>query len=222
VAGFDTTGEMGLLKLNLVTGKNTPLAYGEFNGRIMLEAELSPDGQKIATIEGLGGTNLLELQIRVIDLQTGQSQLLGKPSGIGAPFSWLPDGDGLILKRFEHKEDLHAIEPRILCRLGLDGKLTDLRAGDWPVVLRKSRKILYEDNDTDQWYTCELDGTKPEVFAGGMKGYGMPAVSPDETRVVFVRYEKGKLPQLTLFALGKTNGKPAVHADGFTGVPVWR
>jgi len=100
--------------------------------------------------------------------------------------------------------------------------MTDLRAGEWPVVLRKSRRILYQDEDSRLWYTCELDGTKPELFAGGFKDYRTPAVSPDEKRIVFVRYEKGKTPQLTLFEMGKTEGKPAVQAGGFIGMPVWR
>ena len=188
----------------------------------MLMAELSPDNRKIATMQMLGGGSLLDLQIRLIDVETGEARLLGKPSKIGAPFSWLPDGDGLILKRFETREDPTAVEPRILCRLGLDGELTDLRSGDWPVVLRKTRRILFEDNATRLWHTCQLDGSDPRLFADGLKGYSMPAVSPDEKRVVFVRYEKGKLPQVTLFDLGQTEGKPATRAGGFTSTPVWR
>jgi hypothetical protein len=104
----------------------------------------------------------------------------------------------------------------------MDGKLTDLRPGDPAIVLRKSRKILYQENDSNLWHACELDGTKPELFAGGLNGYGTPAVSPDETRLIFARYEEGKGPQLVLFQSGKTEGKPAVRAQGFTGMPVWR
>jgi hypothetical protein len=221
VTGLDIGGQVDLLKLNLITGENLPV-YGQFKGAKVTMAELSPSGRKIATLQMLNGANLLDLQIRVIDLQSGASELLGKPTGIGAPFSWLPDGDGLILKRFGPKEDLNVVEPRILCRLALDGKLSDLRPGDSPVVLRKSQRILYEDNDTSLWHICHLDGSEPKLFANGMKGYGTPAVSPDETRILFALFEKGKLPQLTLFDLGKTEGKLVVRSVGFTGNPVWR
>jgi hypothetical protein len=222
VSGVDLDGQMGLLKLNLLTRENTEVAYGPFKGGITLMAELSPDGRKVATMQALGGEKMTDLQIRVIDLQSGRSELLGKPGNIGAPFSWLPDGDGLVLKRFERTSDLHAIEPRILCRLGLDGKLTDLRRGDWPVVLRKSRRMLYQDDATRLWHTCDLDGTKSELFAEGLKGYGFPAVSPDETKIIFTRFEKGKAPRLMVFEFGKADGKPAVQAKGFMGTPVWR
>jgi Tol biopolymer transport system component len=104
----------------------------------------------------------------------------------------------------------------------MDGKLTDLRQGDSPVVLRKSKKILFEDTDSGLWRTCELDGTKPEIYADGMKGYDTPAVSPDESQIIFAKFEKGKLPRLMLFDWGDTNGKPIVNAGGFTGIPVWR
>ena len=127
----------------------------------------------------------------------------------------------MILKRFVHSANPREIEPRILCHLSLDGKLTDLRAGDWPVVLRKSRKILYQD-ESQLWHTCALDGTKSELLADGLARHGTPAISPDETQVIFTRYEKGKLPQLLLFEFGKTKGMPVTKAEGFIGTPVWR
>jgi WD40-like Beta Propeller Repeat len=222
ICGFDTTGEKRAVKVNLLTGENTAVEYGTFEGGPVAMTALSPDGKKIASVHSFSSGKLPDIQIRLIDLQTGESQPLGKPTRIDAPLSWLPDGDGLIYKRFVRQDDPKAIEPQIVCRLGLDGKMTDLRAGEWPVVLRKSRRILYQDEDSRLWYTCELDGTKPELFAGGFKDYRTPAVSPDEKRIVFVRYEKGKTPQLTLFEMGKTEGKPAVQAGGFIGMPVWR
>jgi hypothetical protein len=166
-----------------------------------------------------GAASLTDLQMRLIDLTTGKSRSLGKPSKIGAPFSWLPDGSGLILKRFEPSADINAVEPRILCRMGLDGKLTDLRRGDDPLVLRKSRKILYADNDTDLWHTCNLDGSHPELYGDGLAGYGMPAISPDEKQIIFAYFEKGKLPQLMLFDIGKSKGKPIGHAEGLRPCP---
>ena len=184
-------------------------------------AELSPDGRTLATMRMLGQGGILDMQMQLIDVETGKSKLLGKPSHIGAPFAWLPNGQGLILKRFDSTSDPNVIEPRILCRLGLDGKLTDLRRGDSPVVLHKSNKILFED-DSGLWHTCELDGTKPEIYADGMKGYGTPALSPDEKQIIFARYEKGKLPRLLVFDWGKTAGKPIPNNEGFIGIPVWR
>jgi len=81
---------------------------------------------------------------------------------------------------------------------------------------------LYQADDTQLWHTCALDGTKSELFADGLAKHGTPAVSPDETKVIFARYEKGKLPQLLLFEFGKIKGTLVTKAQGFTGTPVWR
>ena len=87
-------------------------------------AEMSPDGRKVAAMQAFGGGKMTDMQIRLIEPQSGRSELLGKPGNIGAPFSWLPDGDGLVLKRFERTDDMHAIEPSFLCRLGLEANST--------------------------------------------------------------------------------------------------
>jgi len=222
VSGFDADGPVGLVKLNLETGINTPVESDLAKGRISLAAELSPDGKKVATMQMSGSGQMTDFQIRIVNVTGGNSRLLGQPERIGAPFSWLPDGDGLILKRFERSQDLQGIEPRVLCRMGLDGKIADLRPGDWPLVLQKTRKILYKDDKSELWHTCELDGTKPQLFADGLQKHGTPAVSPDEKRVIFAQYEKGKLPQLLLYDMGKNQGRPIVKASGFTGTPIWR
>ena len=170
----------------------------------------------------LGAGEVLDAQMRIVELGLRHGRMLGEPRRIGGPFSWLPDGDGLILKRFERTDDPKAIEPRVICRLGLDGKLTDLRSGDWPLVLRKSRRILYTAGATRLWYTCALDGTASELFADGLAKHGMPAISSDETKVIFTRYDQGKMPQLRLFEFGKSTGTSVTKAAGFTGVAVWR
>lgn len=222
ISGADLFTGPEMLKINLLTGATTKLGGEQGNGSLGLVGEASPDGKKVAAIGLFSGKSIVDFQMKLIDLQTGQMQDLGKAGRIGAPFSWLPDGDGLILKRFEQANNLNAVEQRILCRLGLDGKLVDLRPGDMPLVLRKTRKILYQDNDTDLWHTCNLDGSEPELYADGLKSYGTPAVSPDEKSIMFALYEKGKLPQLMLFEISGSKGKPIRHANGFTGLPVWR
>jgi hypothetical protein len=222
ISGMDSFEGAQLLKVNLLTGRNTKLESIGSSGAPEMNGEISPDGKQLASMAFFGGDSVRDFQIRLIDLETGKSKNIGKPGRIGAPFSWLPDGEGLILKRFEHVNDLNAIEPRVLCRMGLDGQLTDLRRGDTPLVLRKSRKILYQDDDTELWHTCNLDGSGSELFGDGFKGCDMPTVSADEKRIIFAYYEKGKLPQLMLFDMGKANGKPVGHAEGFTAMPVWR
>ena len=222
VCGFDVDGPAGLVKVNLQTRANTPVESDHGKGRMSMFAELSPDGEKAATLQMSASGQMTDFQFRVVNLADGTSRLLGSPKRIGGPFSWLPAGDGLILKRFEPVEDPRAIEPRMLCRMDLNGKLTDLRRGDWPMVLRSTRKILYKDDELELWHTCDLDGFNPRIFADGLARHSTPTVSPDESRIIFTHYEKGKLPELLLFELGKPKGKPVVRASGFTGTPIWR
>jgi hypothetical protein len=222
VSGFDIHGPVGLIKVNLDTGRNIPLEPEASALPLSLMAEVSPDGKSVATAQMLGGGQLKDLQPRIVTLADGHSRVLGKPSPLGTPFSWLPDGSGLLFKRFEAVADPQAVEPRIICRVGLDGKHTDVRPGEWPVVLRKSHRILYLNMDSRLWYTCQLDGSKPELYADGMSDHATPAVSSDETKIVFVRHEKGQLPDLRLYEFGKTEGRSVSKEPGFTGTPVWR
>jgi hypothetical protein len=212
-SGTDLDGRTGIFKWNLLTGQETRISDG-----LITMAELSPDGRTLATMRTLGDSN----QVRLLDFETRKERSLGKPGNIGGPIGWLPDGDGLILKRLEAPTDQNATELPVVCRLGMDGKVTDLRYGDSPIVLRKSKRILFQDNDSGLWKTCEFDGTQPKLYADGMKGYDAPVISPDETQIIFTKFENKKLPQLILFDWGSTKGKPLVSAEGFTGIPVWR
>jgi hypothetical protein len=214
-SGTDIDGHTGIFKLNLLTGEETRISDG-----LSATAELSPDGRTLATMRMVGDG--ADSQMQLIDLEARNERALGKPGHIGGPFGWLPGGDGLILKRFEATTDGTATEAPMFSRLGMDGKLTDLRWGDSPIVLRRSKMILFQDIDSGLWKTCEFDGTKPKLYADGMKGYVNPAVSPDESQIIFAKYENGKFPQLMLFYWGDTNGKPLVKVDGFVGRPVWR
>ncbi len=220
VSGFNLDATFDLVKLDLETGANTPVV-AELSG-MALAGELAPDGKSVSAVEVFAGQRVTDLQMTIVNIENGDTKKIGVPGNIGGPCSWLPDGSGFILKRFEQGKGQNGLEPRVLCRLGLDGKLTDLRPGDSPLVLRKSGRILFEDGESRLWHTCALDGTKAELFGDGFKGHGNPAVSPDETKVIFKRYSEGEIPQLILFDIGSTNGKPVTTDGGFLSQPVWR
>jgi len=220
VAGMDLNGQAGITRIDVVTGKNEPFASDWLSGGPLLTEEVSPNGQyALGFSPSFSDT---EVEIRLIKLSDRSIRTLRKTGRLGIPSSWLPESDGIILKRFEPVSDPKQIEPRVLCRLDLDGTLKDLRPGDSPLVLRKSRKILYQENGSRLWHTCDLDGSNPKLYADGLAGHGQPAVSPDERQILFTRFNKGHVPQLMLFELGKSNGLPATRAPGYTGKAVWR
>ncbi|HEX7655142.1 MAG TPA: hypothetical protein VF607_16660, partial [Verrucomicrobiae bacterium] len=221
VIGYSEEGFMGLVKVDLNTGENTPVCGDVPERTILYGAQLSPDKKKLATIQMANSGNILDFQIRTVDLEMCESRLLSKPARVGGPYSWLPDGSGIILPRFERTLNPFAPEPTVICRMDIEGRLTDLRSGRSPLVLPKAGKILYQDKSSDLWQTCELDGSKPQLFAGGLKHHGCPAVSPDGSKIVFTRFEDGKLPQLMLFEMGKSEGKAVPTGPGFTSLAVW-
>lgn len=221
VSGLDPLSDMmGLFKVNLLTGENRRITPEGLGYKVMLAEDLSPDGKQLVTISAFNGASVLDFQVSVLNLKTEELKPIGKPVRIQAPVSWLPDGDGFVLSRSE--SDTGSVEtPVNLTLMDMNGVMRDIRRGRWPVVLHKSRKILYQ-NEFELWYTCDLDGKNPQLFADGLRGHGIPTVSPDERQVLFVQFPKGKLPRIRLFELGKSNGKFVVHAGGLTTMPVWR
>jgi len=205
----------GLARVDLVTGKSEPFARDWLSGGPFWMTEVSPDGQyAIGLSPSLPD---MEAEARLIKMSDRSARTLPKTPRLGGPLSWLPESDGIILSRGPRQ-----IGRAVLCRLNLDGTLKDLRPGDWPLVLRKSRKILYKENESRLWHTCDLDGSNPKLYADGLAHHSEPAVSPDERQILFTRINEGSAPQLMLFELGKTNGLPATRAEGFTGRAVWR
>ncbi len=219
VSGFDVNGAFDLVRLDLESGENTRLSRR--NG-FSMGGEMSPDGKSMGAIDMFASKGVTDFQISVVNLETGISNRIGEPSRWGGPFSWLPDGSGIILKRFERANGFNGIEPRVICRMDLNGNHTDILSGDSPLVLRKSNRILFQDNGTRLWHTCAFDGTQVELFGDGFKRHGTPAVSPDETRVLFNSFSDGEVPQLLLYEVGSGKGAPATKAPGFLSQPVWR
>jgi hypothetical protein len=213
--GTDLDSSVGLASVDLVTGKNEPFAEDWLSGGPLWMSEVSPDGQyAIGLSPSLPD---MEAEVRLIKMSDRSVRTLLKITRLGGPLSWLPESDGIILSRGPRQ-----IGPTVLCRLNLDGTLKDFRPGDWPLVLQKSRRILYQETGSQLWHTCDLDGSNPKLYADGLADHGQPAVSPDERQILFTRINKGSAPQLMLFELGKSNGRPATRAEGFTGQAVWR
>lgn len=182
---------------------------------------LSADGRQVLMLEMARGPGLLDFTLLTLNLETLIAQPLGKPGRMGAPVSSLPDGTGYILKRFlpAASKDPGAIEPRVICKMDLKGRLKDLRPGDSPLVLPQAKRILFEEDR--KWYTCSFEGSDIRQYANGMRGYGQPAISPDGKRMLWVKFSEGTSPKLHLIDFEKSEGRPATEAPGFTGLPRW-
>lgn len=223
VMGVDIQGRNRLVKLNILTGENTPIASEAFADVIPAAAALAPNGREVAVLGmGAGAEKSREFQMHLLDLESGIVTKLGKPARLGGPHSWLPDGSGLILKRFVPPSLLgNGIEKRVVCRLGRDGVLTDLFSGDEPIVIRHARRILFQKDD-DTWQTCNFDGSDSRPYANGMKGYGFPSLSPDEKQIAFMKLDVPGLPELMTFSFGQTDGSRVYTPPGAVSAPKWQ
>jgi len=181
---------------------------------------LSPTSNTVALLyrpADAGG--VLDFQMLLVDLAAVTATPIGTTSRLGGPYAWLPDGSGIVLKRFLPAKS-NEVEPTRICLLRLDGTLTDLRSGDSPLVLPHARTVLFEDEDGD-WFTCDFTGRGVKRFRNGMKQWGTPAVSPDGTEMLWCRFSKIRFPQLHLFSSETTEGKLVTSVPGFVGHPAW-
>src|SRR5262249_3331966 len=142
---------------------------------------LSPDGKTVAVLHRGASERLLEQQVCLVDLESGNARQVGKPRDVG-PLSWLPDGRGLLMvdrKVVEMSKPTHDT----VSRMSLDGEVTLICEGSSPVLLGDGKVILFQDQRTRMWNTCDLNGKEIRPYAGGMPGHGFPAPAPDGKRV---------------------------------------
>lgn len=220
----DTTGDkLQAVRINLATGKVTPVGGGnrpEAFSCITLES--SPSGDKVAAVLFVSQGDEPAGRICVINPADGAFTWVGHAERIGQPINWLPDGDGFVFVRYKAAGYDGGSQPRMVCRMDMNGGVTELFEGDSPVVLRKTRRILYQDKNTRLWHVCGIDGKDSQLFGDGFDDHFDPAVSPDETKIVFMREQFGKPPQPYLFTLGKTSGSRITRIEGVFAEPIWR
>ncbi len=221
VTGVDTmTGAMGIYEINLKTGQHRQLGGALLATGFSLFPCLSPDGKTVAVVHNGASGGLLDAQICLVDLATGNAKPLGKPRDTG-PVSWLPDSKGLVIVE---RTSIDVSKPAVeaVCRLDLDGRVTKLCPGSSPVVLGESKRIMFQDQTTRLWMTCDISGADVKLYADGMKEYAFPAPAPDGKRLLMMRFRKGQAPEPMIFSLEQTEGKAATTVPGLWKSPAWR
>jgi len=214
------TGGLMPYRVDLQTGETSAIAADTFFSGNTLGAALAPDGSTLALMRfGVDGA-FLKSQIYLIDLARDKAMPLGEP--LDATFlSWLPDGKWLLLRVNEYR-DVNSKASKWVATIDLDGKLTKLFQGDFPLLAGIPPQIVFEDPETDLWSSCELDGKNPKPYANGLKGYGFPAPSPDGKQLLMMYFQKGNAPVPTLLDFGKTSGRVLTEAAGLWAMPQWK
>ncbi len=221
ISGADLmSGVIGLYEIDLKTGTNRQLGGEALASGFSLFPVLSPDGKTVAVLHKGAAERLLDTQVYLVDLATGNARPVGKPHDMAFP-SWLPDGSGLILLVREVDEATHTTKENI-ARMTLDGTVTKLCEGSSPVLLADGKTILFEDSKTRLWQTADRDGGHIQPFADGLKDYHFAAPGPDGKRIIMIRFQPGAEPVPTLLTLGETDGEPVTTRPGLWARPAWR
>lgn len=212
-------GSLGIFEIDLNTGQHRHLGGRELEFGITMFPTLSPNGLELAVIHLDPASGPVSSQVYLIDIASGRSRAIGKPLDTGH-LSWLPSGDGLVLVSREHKAiDLPAVST--ICRMNFEGNLTEIRPGDFPVVLPDSR-ILFRDSEDDLWKTCDLQGQDVEFVGDGLKSFSFPAPSPDGQCMIMLKFGAATCPQPHLIDIATGKRQPIQVGGGLWTTPSWR
>lgn len=212
-----STGSIRPVQIDLSTGANRPLGGAIFASGIALGGSLSPDGSQLIVLRKDLSGRLLESQPYVIDMKTNQARKIGKSMDTGF-FKWMADGQHVIFP-LRDPAPLDQVQKVSLAVMDMEGNVITLGPGDEPNPLVDGKRILFED-DHQLWNTCDLNGHDIKLLAGGMSGYGFPAVAPDGKRLLMMRF-KPQPPRPIVFEIGKVEGRAVTAEQGLWGMPVW-
>jgi hypothetical protein len=220
VTGTTLEGFMGLFEVDLATGANRRLAGNlAAEGMIMMPA-LSPDGRTLAALHGGGQRRLLENDITLVDLETGNGKYIGETAD-RAFFSWLPDGKGLILLE-RQRVTAGEPQPHWICRMDLEGRVTRIREGDHPLLLGDGRTLLFNQRQENTWATCDLEGKNERPFGDGRRHYSFATPAPDGKRLLMMRFRPEAGPEPVIIDLATGQERVIPHDPGLWGHPAWR
>jgi Tol biopolymer transport system component len=213
-------GSLGLYEIDLSTGENRKLGGEPLSSGFSLMPCLSPDGKTLAVLHKGTDSRILESRVHLIDAATGNARPLGQPLDT-AFISWFPDGKHLLLITRKHVTMDHPSQ-NSLARMDLQGKVSTICRGDVPVLIDQSKRILFEGEEDDLWYTCDLTGKNRKRFHGGFARHGFPAPSPTGTQVLMMRFSKTGMPRPVIIDVRTGTIRSLTVPEGLWATPKWQ
>jgi hypothetical protein len=215
------TGSLRPYRIDLSTRKCQAIGGSAFDSGFTLGGDLSPDGNTVALIHiDPSRASILQSQVYLIDLRDGSAKALGKPIDT-AGANWCADGNHLVMVD-RKMGDLNAPAVGWIAVMDMTGQVADIKKGNLPVMLADRKTILYQDDDTSLWHTCDLNGGNDKLYGDGLTAYGFPAPAPDGQRVLFMHFAPGALPDRVVMQLGQSQGTEIQQGEGLWGMPKWR
>ncbi len=230
VAGEDhDMGGYVLAEIDLRTGENRRLCVEPLFGHMIAMPRLSNDGTRLAMVASSmdpGTThlkdavaNMLAFQVCVVDIESDSLSRIGEARD-QAFVSWLPgDKELLLLVREGGNSDRQT--GHTICRMTLDGKVTPILEGDWPLLIPPGKTFLFRNLEDDLWYIADTDVQNVRRIGDGLPRHGFPAVSPRGDRAVIMRYGGDDGPVPVLVSLPGGSSTPMNLGKGLWATPAW-
>ncbi len=221
VTGRNSAGGVeNLFLIDLESGKNRRLGSVALSTGVCYGPALSPDGKTLAVLHRSSAEKILEVRFHLVDLESGESRPIGKAFD-GHSLSWLPDGSGLIGVIRRHEGPDQAGDRQIV-RFGLDGSVTDLREGDFALLVGPQRDRIFFQGKDSAWFTCDLKGGDVKLVGAGLKKLSFPSVSPNGEHVIMMADVPGTGPSPVIVDLATGKPNPVKVGPGMWMAPVWR
>jgi hypothetical protein len=216
---------MSIVEVDLATGANRRFGGKLANSGFNMGAEASPDGKWVCFgHREIGGAAMINAQWVLVDLKTGEEQTVGEKADDGF-MNWA-EGNVMVFPRRERVDMSQPgagekIPASTVCKMDLQGKVTELVKGSLSVVLGDGKTILYQ--SAKQWKTCDLEGKNEKMVGDSLAGYSFPAAAPDGKRVLMMYYgDKTKGPQPRIVTVETGAVEEVKVGPGFWAIPVWR
>jgi Tol biopolymer transport system component len=107
--------------------------------------------------------------------------------------------------------------------MDMAGSITELVEGNFPVVSKALSKIIFKSQQDDEWYTCNLDGSSPQLLHDGLPNLAFPSASPDGKSLVMIDVENANRGSTTPIIVDIASGKirKLDVPRGLWTTPVW-
>ena len=216
-------GGTGLFQVDLGTGATKRISEETLKGFTIFPT-LSPDGRYLACLNKAGSEpGILDSQVCVVELATGRVQKIGAPLDT-AFLSWFPDQTGLLLIT-RKRGDPKLPSEETIARMNLNGQITPIRSGTFPIILGSQRRILFVDDmgrKDRKWMSCDFAGKYEKMLGDGLAEFGFPALAPDGKRLIMMRLSKSTGPRPYVVDLSTGESSPINVGKGLWAMPAWR
>jgi hypothetical protein len=197
------------------SGKSSPLGGKYLAKGQSSSLSLSPNRKMLALLHQATPSLNDNKSLVLLHFDTKQMQTISLEKS-PQKVIWHPDGKSLYLATYDHEKKKSVIS------LISPGKLTDdIIEGAEPIILYKSKKILFLDLKDQKWKICDFDGEDPQLFEKGLERLQYPSINADESEILMILQDEENRSVPIKYNMEKDSITPLASPKGLWLSPVW-